>query len=600
MSDASFQLDPATLPWAMFAADTGGRITHTNEALLHLLARPREEVVGQPIGALFDDLGPRWVDSPHPVELRVAVSGRVHTVLLDGRHHGDRIEGWVQDTGERELSDPYLTLVENAPFTLVIIQDGVVVYANRRQEEAFPSLGRPAGEVVMEAMHPEDRELVAERIRAREAGQPVPSQYRFRQVKDGETLWKEVWSHRITFRGRSAVQAITIDATERVRAEQELAELNEKYHHAQKLEALGRLAGGVAHDFNNLLTVMMTSAGLVSEDPEVPAEAREEIGQIAAAAERAAELTQQLLAFSRRQPSDVVRQDVNDVVGAMETMLQRLVGEEIELAASLLPGPLWIDLGKGQLEQILVNLVVNACDAMPDGGRVALRTRIVDRDASDGAEKAQLVEIAVEDSGTGMDPDTLAKVFEPFFTTKEVGEGTGLGLSTVLGITQHAGGSIEIESAPGRGTSVRLLIPARAAPAVDAAPAPSARRGSGRVLVVEDEPLVRDLTTRILRGAGFEVRAVAGAAEAERVASEADFDAVLTDVVMPGMNGVELARQLRARRPGLPVVFMTGYTDERMLPPGTAIEDGSMLRKPFSASEVVAAVGASVGASEDE
>ncbi len=595
MSADRFQLDAATLPWAIFAADRDGHIIDANDALRHLLGRRRDDLVGQPLVEVFEGLGPRWLDAPHPVELRLEVGGRVQTIHLDGRLDEGRVEGWVQQVGDRELSDPYLTLVENAPFSLVIIQDGIVVYANRRQEEMFPALGRPATTVVMEAMHPDDRKLVVERIKAREAGQAVPSHYRFRQVKHGETLWQEVWSHRITFRGRSAVQAIIIDATERVRAERELAELDEKYHHAQKLEAIGRLAGGVAHDFNNLLTVMMTSAELAAADPGTPAGVRGEIAQIVAAAERGAELTQQLLAFSRRQPSDTCRQNVNDVVGAMKTMLQRLVGEGVEVTAALLPGPLWIDVGKGQLEQVLVNLVVNARDAMPEGGRIVLRTRIVGRDGSDGTEKTPLAEISVEDTGTGMDPETLSKVCEPFFTTKDQGEGTGLGLSMVLGVTENAGGFLEIESAPERGTTVRLLFPARAAPELPVELARPGHRATGRVLVVEDEPLVRDLTRRILASAGFEVRAVASAAEAlAQIERDPAFDALLTDVAMPNMSGIELARTLRLRRCDIPTVFMTGYADERVLRPDDPIDQTSLLRKPFSAADVISAVETSI------
>lgn len=593
-----FRLDTATLPWAVFAADRRGRITHANEALLHLLRLDKADLTGELVSdVFFAGSGGRWLDAPHPIDLRLSVAGRLQTIHLDGRRSGDRIEGWVQTGGDRELSGPYLGLVENAPFSLVIIQDGVVVYANKRQEEMFPSLGRPADAVVMEAMHPDDRELVVQRIKAREAGEAVPNHYRFRQLKDGETLWQEVWSHRITFRGRPAIQAVIIDATERVRAERELAELDEKYHHAQKLEAVGRLAGGVAHDFNNLLTVVIASAELAASDPGVPARARDEIGQIVAAAERATELTQQLLAFSRREPIETVLQDANRVVAGMEAMLQRLVGENVQIESHLMPGPIWIDLGRGQLEQVVVNLVVNACDAMPAGGRVALRSRIVDRAALDGEAKNRFAEIIVGDTGVGMAPEVLSKVFEPFFTTKDLGEGTGLGLSVVLGVTENAGGFVEIDSAPERGTSVRLFFPVCAAPTAAREPAPEHSRAgySGRVLVVEDERLVRGLTQRILSSAGFEVRAVAGADEAlVLLEREAPFDTVLTDIAMPGMTGLDLAMRLRLEHRELPIVFMTGYADDRTLPPGYSIDEDWLLRKPFTPAELVSTIARSV------
>lgn len=365
---------------------------------------------------------------------------------------------------------------------------------------------------------------------------------------------------------------------------------------AHKMEAVGRLAGGVAHDFNNLLTAILGSADFLLEalpaDPE-----RAEAEEIHAAALRAAELTRQLLAFSRQQVLAPRVLDVNEVVAGMDKMLHRLIGENIDLQTTFARPLGAVRADRGQLEQVIVNLVVNARDALPKGGRISLETAAVDFDKTRGRDDVIVtpgpyVMLAVSDNGTGMDAETRARIFEPFFTTKELGKGTGLGLSTVYGIVKQSGGYIWVHSEPGQGARFEAYFPKVAATpevAPEGAKLAAVVSDAGTILVVEDQPEVRRLIQKVLAARGYEVLSAGAGAEALQVAERfhGQLDLLITDAVMPGMSGREVALRLTAAIPGIKTLLVSGYAE------GTVVHDGvvdpgiAFLRKPFTPEALV-------------
>ena len=357
------------------------------------------------------------------------------------------------------------------------------------------------------------------------------------------------------------------DSTERKRLEAELLS-------AQKLESLGRLAGGVAHDFNNLLTGITGYASLLLERATDDVELRRDLGEIKRAADRAAELTKQLLAFGRRQVLNPRPLDLNTVVAEVGALLQRLLGDHVELDILAAPGLGTVRADPGQIEQVLVNLVVNGRDAMPDGGKLTIRTR----DAEDG-----FVELSVTDTGFGMDEPTRAHVFEPFFTTRE--QGVGLGLASVYGIVHQSGGDVTVESAPGIGSTFTIRLPRVLELVEPVAPAPQPARhpGSETILLVEDEDVVRDLTRRVLERQGYTVLACADGMQAVALAELNDrrIDLLLTDVVMPGMRGYDVAKRVAGTRPTIKILYMSGYTEEALVGQ-PAFAANALIEKPFA------------------
>ncbi len=388
------------------------------------------------------------------------------------------------------------------------------------------------------------------------------------------------------------------ELAERARTEEALRRAEEQFRQAQKMEAIGRLAGGVAHDFNNLLSVILGCATIVLEQLEPADPSVEDVRQIEIAAQRAADLTHQLLAFSRSQVLKPELLDLNLVVREVEAMIRRLVNEDVVIHSELAHEPMVVKVDRGHLSQVLMNLAINARDAMPDGGTLRLATRraLVDANAAQPSRDlppGQYVVLAVSDSGTGMDEATRQRIFEPFFTTKERGKGTGLGLSTVLGIVQQSGGSVFVDSAPSAGSTFEVFLPADAEQAqqVTAKPAAlSARAGS--ILLVEDDIQVRQVARRILERHGYTVLVASSGPSALELfdARGSEVDLLLTDVVMPKMNGRDLAERLTARRAGLRVLYMTGYTEDTVWDPSNASAGNELLAKPFSAEQLLTRV----------
>jgi len=385
--------------------------------------------------------------------------------------------------------------------------------------------------------------------------------------------------------------SIVRDVTARRQAELERARMEEQFLAAQKMEAVGRLAGGVAHDFNNLLSVIMSYARFALDDLKESDPVQEDLHEISRAGERAAALTRQLLAFSRKQVLQPVVLSLNTVVKGLEKMLLRLLGEDVAWRAYLADDLALVLADPGQLEQVLMNLVINARDAMPQGGLITVETANTILDADHpalpfGLAPGRYVMLSVADTGVGMDEELREHIFEPFFTTKEKGKGTGLGLSTVYGIIQQSGGMVLVDSTLGSGTVFRIYLPA-----VEGARSDERRNlrtlpvsGHEVVLVVEDDSAVRRLSERILRAAGFRVLSAASGGDALVVCEqEGDrIDLMLADVVMPRMSGPELARRVKAQWPHIKVLFMSGYTDDALGQHGVLGPEVAFISKPFT------------------
>ncbi|HEY1178936.1 MAG TPA: ATP-binding protein, partial [Phytomonospora sp.] len=388
--------------------------------------------------------------------------------------------------------------------------------------------------------------------------------------------------------GRAPLAYVATDITER-------KQLEEQFRQAQKMEAVGQLAGGVAHDFNNLLAVMTSYTGMLLADLPADDPARADLEEIRRAAERAAGLTRQLLAFSRQQVLQPRILDVNAVVRDLEKMLARVLREDVRLETALTPTLGRVHADPGQLEQVIVNLAVNARDAMPAGGMLTIETADVELDEAYCRARADVtpgpyVMLAVSDTGVGMDAATQARIFEPFFTTKDVGKGTGLGLSTVYGIVKQSGGHVAVYSEPGLGTTFKVYLP-RASTSPAGRPRsgshPALHHGSGTVLLVEDDAQVRAAARRILARAGYTVLEAASGPEAlrlcaERPQSAGPIDLLLTDMVMPEMGGRELAARVRVLHPAAATAFMSGYTADAVLRHGVVDPGSVFIQKPFT------------------
>jgi len=449
--------------------------------------------------------------------------------------------------------------------------DAPPLFQSRRQTEVL--LGYPLERWLAEPrfasklVHPDDREA-NEALNARSLVEDVV-QGEYRMIRaDGRTVW--VLDHMSVLRdaeGRPVTQqGFVVDISERKALEEQLGQ-------AQRLEALGMLAGGIAHDFNNLLTAISGYAGLALDHGGRENERiRSDLAEVRAAADRAADLTRQLLAFSRRQVLARTVVDLNAVVIEARSLLERVIGAQVAIVTHLDPELVRVRADAGQLGQVLVNLAVNARDAMPDGGTLTITTSNLNGDAV----------VTVSDTGHGMDEQTSARIFEPFFSTKPVGEGSGLGLAMVHGIVQQTGGEISVKSAPG-GTAFRIALPGTHDEPVEAAePAETSPGGSETVLLVEDEDIVRRLVAAMLEGEGYCVVAAAGPEEALEVTDP--YDLLLTDIVMPSMSGPELADRLIERTPGVGVLFISGYSGAAFADRGTLIAD--LLEKPFTVDQL--------------
>ncbi len=432
---------------------------------------------------------------------------------------------------------------------------------------------------------PEDHHVVQTAEETSKRGQPFQAEYRITR-KDGKIIW--VSDNAVVVRGSDShpvMEGLIVDITDRKLLENQLQQ-------SHRMEAVGRLAGGIAHDFNNLLTIIKGYAELALNRPGIPPEFTKDVQQIGNAAERAATLIRQLLAFSRKQVLQPKSLDLNYIVESLDKLLNRLMGADIQMRTACSPHIGTVKADPAQIEQVIMNLVVNARDAMPTGGRLTIETANVDLDANYARDHVSVrpgpyVMLAVSDTGIGMDSDTQAHIFEPFYTTKGSGRGTGLGLSTVYGIVKQSGGYIWVYSEPGKGTTFKVYLPRVeepvAAPSIKTEESVD-RKGTETILLVEDDEAVRELARTILAAQGYSVLVAESALHAEQLAATGsrEIHLLLTDVVMPGTSGRELARRITAKQGRTQVLFMSGYTDN-VIAHGGVLETGvAFLQKPFT------------------
>ena len=596
------------LPGFVWSKDAAGRYVSVSAALAAACGLPREAMLGRTDDELFSPENARLyresddrvlrtgerVVSEAPMLRRDGTTTWFETTKAPVRDRDGRIVGTVGTVRDLTASRAVERTVREREARLRAIFDGsaigmTVVDPDGRIVETNPALQQMLGYTAEELRGlpsaalspPEDAAATREPVRELKAGLRTSATVEKRYVrKDGEIISTLLTVSSIDDgRGVTGLVGMAQDVTAHKALEEQL-------RHTQKMDALGRLAGGVAHDFNNLLGIISGSIGFLLESLPAGSMERVDAEQVQHATDRAAALTRQLLAFSRKQVVQPQVLDLGDAIHDVGQLLRRVLGEHVLLTTEVSADVGRVCIDPGQLDQVLVNLAVNARDAMPGGGCVTLRVR---REPPCPAvpDAPPQVRIEVADAGTGMDDATRSRATEPFFTTKEPGKGTGLGLATVHGIVVQAGGTLTIESAPGRGTVVTILLPAvEETPAAPAAPAAAAApRGAGTVLVVEDEPLLRRTTRRILEADGYTVVDAADGIEAlEHWAGRAltPIDALVTDVVMPRLGGLALAERVRADDPALPVLLVSGYVADEALAGGTLPEGVVFLDKPFT------------------
>jgi PAS domain S-box-containing protein len=501
----------------------------------------------------------------------------------------------------KESETRFQAIIENAADVVSIVDfSGVLRYTSPAAMRVLGFEPRELqGKSFFDLMHPDDA-LVARLVfkeLAEQSGNVRSDEVRFRH-KDGS--WRTLNLTAKNLENVRGVESIVVNARDTTHQKALETELRQ----AQRMETVGQLAGGVAHDFNNLLTAINGRTEFLAESKNLDASQREDVEEIRLAAGRAASLTRQLLAFSRKQVLMPRVVDLNEVIRNMERMLRRLIGEDIVVQVVHQQTLGHITADSGQLEQILLNLCVNSRDAMPDGGVLRIETANVSSadpgPPTTSIEATNLVMLCVSDTGQGMDDHTKDRIFEPFFTTKPEGKGTGLGLSTVYGIVKQSGATITVETALGRGTAFRIYFTRTDAELSASRVAPLRQEGSERLLLVEDDRSVRELAERIFRDRGYEVTVTADGNEALRAFAAAphQVDMVVTDLIMPGMNGRELVQALHQIRPDLKALYVSGYTEDEIIRRGLHDPSIAFLHKPFTADELVDKVRALLDARE--
>ena len=550
-------------------------------------------------------------NEPYNIEYRIRKKDGTYnnwwvrgTAVRDEKGNPYRWVGAITDVTERKRAEEalvasgerYRTLFEGAA-------EGILVADIKGQQFKYanPAICRMLGYTAEELtrlgvadIHPKEAlDHVAADFETQARGEMILSYEIPCLRKDGSVIYVSIATASVVIGGRKCNVGFFTDISERKRAEQEMAALQEQLRQSQKMEAIGQLAGGIAHDFNNLLTIIKGYSQLSLMELKEGNALKVNIEQIEKAANRAADLTGRILAFSRHQIMDMKVLNLNTIVENLEKMLHRMIGENIELKMYLTEDFGRVKTDAGQIEQVIMNLAVNARDAMPHGGKFTIETANVELDEEYARKHADVtpghyVMLSVSDTGIGMTPEVKERVFEPFFTTKKKGEGTGLGLSTVYGIVKQSGGHIWVYSEVGKGTTLKIYLPRVDEPLDEIRKEGVVReglpRGSETILVVEDEEVVRKLTVRILQEQGYRVLEGGQGIDAFPIADEHEgqIHLLLTDVVMPKMSGKELAGRIAPLRPGIKVLYMSGYTDNAIAHHGILDKGINFIQKPFT------------------
>jgi PAS domain S-box-containing protein len=607
--DRLFRSVVESAPVGVVVVDREGVIAFANSEVETLFGYAQGELAGQPLerlvpmevrtahttmraqllaahgarsmGAGRDLVGLRkdGVEIPVEIGLRQIDSGGNHYVVAtvaDIRER-QRTEQVVLERDER-----FQALIEATFDGISISQDGVLMEVNEGYARIFgyTTAAELAGKAVLDLVAEESTDEMRRRL-----SEQIEGSYDLvGKKRDGTKVWLQATTRMHRVGGRPSRVTAMRDMTEQRLLEQQL-------RHAQKMEAVGRLAGGIAHDFNNLLTVIQSYASLLISEAAGTNAPHEELEEIQRAAEAATTLTRQLLTFSRQQVIEPKVLTVDKIVSGAHKMLKRLIGEDVELEIKLAPDGGRIRVDPGQLEQVIMNLAVNARDAMPEGGRLLIETSNVEMSEQFlrehvPARAGHYLMLAMSDTGAGMSEETRAHIFEPFFTTKEAGKGTGLGLATVYAIVKQSGGFIWVYSEPGHGTVFKLYFPLVDDPAEISGPtrAAGAARGTETVLLVEDSAAVRAVTRQLLERQGYTVLEAPDPRMAIAIASShrGTIHLLLTDIVMPGMSGRALAEQLSKARPKMKVLYTSGYTDDTILRQGVIDGSAAFLQKPFT------------------
>ncbi len=480
---------------------------------------------------------------------------------------------------------------------------GRATFANRFAFEMFgytPS-DFQQGLNALDLLVPGERDRVRAYMARRLQGENLPGQQYTALRKDGSTFPCIIYTTPIQVEaGMKGFRGIVVDITEPVRLREQKDSIEEQYHQAQKMEAIGRLAGGVAHDLNNLLCPILGYAEMLLDQFSLEDERHHSVEEIHRAGLRARDLVRQLLAFSRKQALEIKVVDLNRAISSFETLLRRMLREDIEVRTKLSPSLTTVLADVGQIEQVIMNLAVNAQDAMPDGGRISIETETAELDETytaehHGVQQGPYILLAMSDTGQGMDAETREHIFDPFFTTKEKGKGTGLGLATVYGIVKQHGGSIWVYSEPGKGSTFKIFLPAARAGITDSiTPLTMSKNGCGTetILLAEDNDMVRNLTVHILERQGYAVLSGTNGTECLRLLADhaGPLDLLITDVVMPDMNGKMLFERVATRCPGIKVLYMSGYTDDVIVQHGILEEGIAFIQKPFTVQSLAAKV----------